>query len=496
MLTAELSRLDKWRSSSALRYGVWLLAVISIFLLGRGAGCAVTRVREAQSQQALVAELEPLGAHIYYDFQFVDEGDVERLADDDGRDARPHWLAGLLGRDLVHRVFYVSLAQFRAAPRDGVTADSREEIDDRVVTGLCRLRGLRWVALNGTQVSDAGVARLTELPHLERLWLSQTRLSDKGMASLSQAEGLTHLAIEGTLVTDAGLEPLAHLPNLRTLSLGNPQLTDAGVSRLRKLTNLRALYLDRTPVGDAAADALAELTGLEKLSLRGTRIGNEGLRKLSTLTRIETLHLDDTPVADEGLAVCSAMPKLQQLSLTRTRMTDRGLGELAGCRELQTLNLEGTACSLSGVRHLFVEMQRRSLTEALEAVATVRRDSVGRIIALDLQGIAVHGNDLEHLAEFGDLQWLALRGAALTDADLPLLLRLDTLTLLNLNHTHITDAGLMQLLALPRLSDLHVAGSDVTDEGIAEAQRQAGDRLRIYALEYDRGSSPPDPLGG
>jgi hypothetical protein len=62
--------------------------------------------------------------------------------------------------------------------------------------------------LEGTQVTDAGLAHLAGLTALERLWLIGTQVTDAGLAHLSRLTALEVLWLDDTQVTDAGVRKL------------------------------------------------------------------------------------------------------------------------------------------------------------------------------------------------------------------------------------------------------------------------------------------------
>jgi hypothetical protein len=68
---------------------------------------------------------------------------------------------------------------------------------------------MRWIGVNGTSVSDAGLAAISDLPNLKSLDL------------------------EKTLVTDEGLRHLEKMPSLAVVNLAGSNVTSEGVWRLR-----------------------------------------------------------------------------------------------------------------------------------------------------------------------------------------------------------------------------------------------------------------------
>ena len=68
----------------------------------------------------------------------------------------------------------------------------------------------------GTQVSDAGLAYLKELPNLRCVKLDGTRATDAGLKHLVGMSGLEDLLLRETAVTDSGVAELKRaLPDLR-----------------------------------------------------------------------------------------------------------------------------------------------------------------------------------------------------------------------------------------------------------------------------------------
>ena len=67
---------------------------------------------------------------------------------------------------------------------------------------------------------------------LRRLRLDGTAITDAGLAHLTLLEGLTYLNLVGTSVTDAGLEAIAGLAALQRVYLWRTAVTAQGVARL------------------------------------------------------------------------------------------------------------------------------------------------------------------------------------------------------------------------------------------------------------------------
>jgi hypothetical protein len=72
------------------------------------------------------------------------------------------------------------------------------------------------LGLEGTNITDAGLAHLKGMHKLRLLWLSQTRITDAGLKHLHGLAGLRIVRVPGTKVTDAGVAALkTALPECR-----------------------------------------------------------------------------------------------------------------------------------------------------------------------------------------------------------------------------------------------------------------------------------------
>jgi uncharacterized membrane protein len=90
-------------------------------------------------------------------------------------------------------------------------------------------------------IGDAEMADIARFPNLVRLRLDGTRVTDLGLAHMRALQHLEYLNLHGTRVGDAGLRHLAGLRNLRALYLWQSAATPEGIERLRaELPKVRA----------------------------------------------------------------------------------------------------------------------------------------------------------------------------------------------------------------------------------------------------------------
>lgn len=464
------------------------LIVVCIFGVGRFLGWYASRRAIVQLQKATVERLELLGAHYYYDYQLISEGDDdEHLADRNSDEARPFWLSRYVGsEDWFHDVFYVTFAQFDSIKSDRAVAAGREDIGDEELDSLVELPGLRWLALNGTAISNQGLGRLAHAGKLQRLWLSQTNVTDSGIEQLRECSSLTHLSIEATPTTDQSIRLSCQLPSLRVLSLGSQHITSSGLELLGSPVGaIRELYLDRLPVDDKTLKALGSLTSLRTLSIRQTKVSSEGLMHLKPLRDLKRLRLDGNLLTDAAFDAARFWPEIEELTFSGTGVTDNGLAKLAGCKNVKTLALDGTKCTFSGVVDLLVHEQGRVLEDALSTAFETKLDDSFNVISLDVGKVQFSDSDVAILSSLPSIQWLEIPHAPLTDKGIESLSKInfEALSLLKLDGSELSESGVQSLIQIPTLRNLHIFNCSVSKDVLAMAREEVPS-LRIYTNAF------------
>lgn len=125
------------------------------------------------------------------------------------------------------------------AQKDGTAKDRRkygssyltDPALDEIVKGFPNLEYLS--AACHADVTDIGVARVSELKKLKKLLLNGNRITSAGLKSLSKLKNLETLSLRSTAIGDAGLQHLKSLGKLRSLQLSHTKVTPAGMQRLQ-----------------------------------------------------------------------------------------------------------------------------------------------------------------------------------------------------------------------------------------------------------------------
>jgi hypothetical protein len=92
-------------------------------------------------------------------------------------------------------------ATLRQKPQTVVLQMANPDVDDGVLENLKGMDRLEELDLNGSQITDEGLAVVAALPNLKTLRIARTKVTDEGFRShLLSKESLVHLDLTGTEV--------------------------------------------------------------------------------------------------------------------------------------------------------------------------------------------------------------------------------------------------------------------------------------------------------
>ena len=438
------------------------------------------QARRASIQRRAVAAIRAAGGEVRYEHQFSEDGRRRFLPST--QPPAPAWLRRAVGDEPFQDVAGVGFGDpFSPPPAITPPVDA--------VLELGRLQNL-W----GYQVdwTDADVARLAALRHLQSFSLSGPRFTAAALGSLRTLPDLTGISLWGDdgQLRASGLRHLAGMDRLEFLSLiGFHGLEPADLDALRILPRLRSLRLAASPADDRFVAGLQALDRLETLDLRQTRLTDGTLVKLANLPNLRILKFDGAALTDAGLATLGSMWWLRYLELDSEDQfggyTDAGLLHLGRIKILSTLSLHVGKITAGGVARLyqahpdFATLDLSGLQAEHQPIAQIlaNRPSAN---PLNMAGPGIADAWVPMLVAQPGRTALRLSGTAVTDAGAALLAAYPTLELLNLDGSELTDAGLLALARAPRLWTLSIRGAKVTEAGIA-AFRAARPLVRLDA---------------
>lgn len=323
----------------------------------------------------------------------------------------------------------------------------------------CMIRGETVVALSlAPEVTDQDLVRFE--------------------GSTSTIEGLT---LSGTQITDAGLEKISHLPKLWQLDLSNTAITNVG---LEKLSNMAVLSVANTQVDFEQALTTAKQLQIRSLDVSGIGITDQQFSDRLDIAPGMSLKLSRNPLTDAGIAhLLQQSFKLSRLDLSDLPIDGCGL-LFANCP--MDLNLDGTMITDASLTQLLNSGQYKKLSIRRTAITA----AVLPLLATQVKHLVL-GEGLiteQDLANLPSVQWshlslndkkftgaslaggkiqvqsLDLSRSGVTDSTLEQLSQLGYVYHLDLSHTEISDAGLKWI----QCAEIDVRDTRVTAHGLLE----------------------------
>jgi hypothetical protein len=249
-------------------------------------------------------------------------------------------------------------------------------------------RELKYLGLEGTSVTAAGLREIADLPQLQMLGLSGSAAADDAMEVVAQMTMLETLTLPND-ITDKGVAHLVTLVRLRSLRTTGKLLTDRSLDYIVQLRCLDSLTIGPLITMDGLKKVATMELGMVPFR---TQDGDEALALFEGATSFRALHVRGTQVTDDGLAVIRTMTSLQEFT-PHESITSAGMAHLHGMKSIEVLNLEHTSLVVSDLA-------------VLRSLPSLQRLTLPPTIGNEAAEIA---------ASCEDLRILKLNGALITD---------------------------------------------------------------------------------
>jgi hypothetical protein len=160
-------------------------------------------------------------------------------------------------------------------------------------------------SLTANRPDDGGTVIATMVYRVEGEYLVRPAIS-KWLAPFSEmideeAFGdIIGMQLLDSPTTDADLRYLRDLPQVQILLLSRTKMTDAGIPHLLACRQLRYLSLVKIPLSDEGIAQLTQLKQIETLTLDGTAITDASVEHLTKLPKLKWISILDTSITDEG----------------------------------------------------------------------------------------------------------------------------------------------------------------------------------------------------
>lgn len=186
--------------------------------------------------------------------------------------------------------------------------DSVKSLTDQGTQDLSHFKKLKRVSLmNDPLISDASAKTLGQLKELTNIHLNRSPIGDDGLGHLSDLPNLQTLGLSYSKITDKGLakflqETEKH-PDLQFVAVGAAGITDATFSSsLPQLDRVTLLKLQNSRVTDASIPVIVEkFPGLTTLFLGNTKVTYKGLQAALQLKNLTNLNIKGLPVTQQQI---------------------------------------------------------------------------------------------------------------------------------------------------------------------------------------------------
>jgi len=195
-----------------------------------------------------------------------------------------------------------SLVKFHVDHRPvGIVIFEKTPKDDRVIDTIQKFSQVKRVIFRtGVTLSDAQTERVAALDKVPEIGIEGAKISPHGIAAISRMPRLERLYLMGSHINDASLESLKNFPSLKWVRLINTRVTDAGLAHLRGSRSISEIYIDNTPITDDGIEHLLDLGAVDRrvtLHLNGTKVTDAGVARLVGMKHLVQLSLRNTPVS-------------------------------------------------------------------------------------------------------------------------------------------------------------------------------------------------------
>ena len=308
---ATTPRRFRWRRllQYRMRTLLILIAVLSVVFAIFG-----VRWNSARRQKAAIVKIVAKRGYVSYPHD-----KLKKWADDPPILPAPQFSIDWLGIDFFANVSEVDF------PNNPPTTFADEDVQY-----LLDLRGLEWVGLDGTDVTDDGLKKLARISTLTSMTASP-------------------------LMTAQGLEEFRRSrPDVRLSALLFPasglKTPHDRISQIERTVGIK-LKASSVNLGSGSLDGSVK-SGFS-VSLEGDEVTHENMRLAAQLTTLVCLQLEGPHVTDQHLATMKDHKYLAKLNLQSTNnVTDKGLHHVESLPGLKFLRVHSAKVTVEGVERL------------------------------------------------------------------------------------------------------------------------------------------------
>jgi len=215
----------------------------------------------------------------------------------------PHLLKGFQAGDLNHLHITNDISN---------TVEDVSFVFDTSLAHVAEIKGLKEIFLFGTTTTDRGMSFIKDLPALDSIDVSDTKVTAASILALKNFPEMRFIGLKGVAGAKTLLPRMVPSKRLEILNLADTELDDGDMAQLSKIKNLRYLTVDSNP-----------------------KITNEGIKPFKNLI---VLNIADTGVTPAAKETFKRMPNLRVLTISKENWPAAEVQKLVA--ELPNLDVE------------------------------------------------------------------------------------------------------------------------------------------------------------
>lgn len=162
--------------------------------------------------------------------------------------------------------------------------------DDDLLKRREQLPYFRSMVLNGSKITDQGLALLKDCRKIRELHLIGTHVSNKGLDCVSELTSLDWLVVEEGFVTDSGIRKLSSLSNLKSLQLVNTMVSEDGLTVIEHYPELTYLEAVSYHLGGSAVATIAAQPSLHSVRITSGAIEDDDFMEFASARSLRSLN--------------------------------------------------------------------------------------------------------------------------------------------------------------------------------------------------------------
>lgn len=180
------------------------------------------------------------------------------------------------------------------------------------------------INLDRSKVTDRGLQAILDCVNVENFFLAETGVTDETLKKLSSFKKLRYLALEKTKVTGAGLEAVSALP-IRHVAMQGCELSEDVFKAFGKMPSLEELWLSDAKMDAGWLKHIAHLRNLKDLNLRQAAFDDGAATAIGQMPALKDLTISNTALTDKGLEVLVRLPVLKSLEVDGTKVSPQAV---------------------------------------------------------------------------------------------------------------------------------------------------------------------------